>query len=290
MASLKYVKHERVWLKGHSEFTEKWLQDLIAADPSILGLGDDVVLLQRERQQEGAGRLDLLLADIDGNKRYEVELMLGATDESHIIRCIEYWDIERTRYPAYDHSTVIVAEDITSRFLNVLALFSGSIPIIAIQLNALRVEGQIVLDFVKVLDRRSLRTDDVAEAEDAGATKDTWEQRASQPVVHLAERCLEAINSSAPKPLKLSFNRQYIGLNDGTRPQNLVIFRPRKQFLQILAWPNDPEAWKKRLEDAGLPATLEGKGVRAPVYPAQFDTHKLLLNDLFAATVKDNFG
>jgi len=32
-----------------------------------------------------------------------VELMLGSVAPSHIIRCIEYWDIERRRYPGYDH-------------------------------------------------------------------------------------------------------------------------------------------------------------------------------------------
>ena len=40
----------------------------------------------------------------------------SATDESHIIRTIEYWDIERKRYRQYDHTAVIVAEDITSGF------------------------------------------------------------------------------------------------------------------------------------------------------------------------------
>jgi hypothetical protein len=63
------------------------------------------------------GRLDLLLQDVDTNRRYEVEIQLGKTDESHIIRTIEYWDIERKRYPQYDHCAVIIAEDITSRFL-----------------------------------------------------------------------------------------------------------------------------------------------------------------------------
>ena len=66
--------------------------------------------------------------DADGNHRYEVEVQLGATDESHIIRTIDYWDIERKRYPQYDHTAVIVAEDITSRFLNVISLFNGMIP------------------------------------------------------------------------------------------------------------------------------------------------------------------
>ena len=49
---------------------------------------------------------------------------MGATDEAHIIRTIEYWDLERTRFPQYEHVAVLVAEDVTSRFLNVVALFN----------------------------------------------------------------------------------------------------------------------------------------------------------------------
>ena len=95
---LKYEKPERIWLKNHPKFNEKWVQGLIAEDPSILGLGD-LVLRDKERPQPRAGRLDQLLQDPDTQRRYEVELQLGSTDESHIIRTVEYWDIERKRYP-----------------------------------------------------------------------------------------------------------------------------------------------------------------------------------------------
>ena len=53
-------------------------------------------------------------------------------DESHLIRAIEYWDIERRRFPQYDHVAVVVAEDVTSRFLNVISLMNRTIPLIAI--------------------------------------------------------------------------------------------------------------------------------------------------------------
>ena len=111
MTSLKYTKPERIWLKDHPELDERWLQDRIGEDPALLGLGD-LVLKDRERPQPRAGRLDLLLQDAETNKRYEVEVQLGKTDEAHIIRTIEYWDIERKRYPQYDHTAVIVAEEI----------------------------------------------------------------------------------------------------------------------------------------------------------------------------------
>ena len=136
---LEHFRAKPLSLKGHPDFNEAWLQDIIAEDPAILGLGD-LGLIERERRQENAGRLDLLLSNESDDTRFEVELMLGATDESHIIRCIEYWDIERRRYPGYEHIAVIVAEDITSRFLNILSLFAGNIPLVAIQLNALEVE------------------------------------------------------------------------------------------------------------------------------------------------------
>src|SRR6267378_3720209 len=94
-----FVRAERMSLKLHPELNEKWVQGLIAKEPSILGLGD-LVLRDKERMQPRAGRLDLLLEDPDpdAERRYEVEIQLGPTDEAHIIRTIEYWDIERKRY------------------------------------------------------------------------------------------------------------------------------------------------------------------------------------------------
>ncbi|PSJ23907.1 hypothetical protein B7P34_36250, partial [Streptosporangium nondiastaticum] len=125
-------------MKTHPSFTEKWLQERIIDDVTLLGLGiSDLDVKDVERRQPGAGRLDLLLFDPDTNTRYEVEIQLGPTDESHIIRTLEYWDNERRRFPQYDHVAVIVAEEITGRFLNVISLFNQSIPLIAIQMSAL---------------------------------------------------------------------------------------------------------------------------------------------------------
>ncbi len=101
---LEYLKAEPISLKSHPDFSEVWLHEPILKDTSILGLGE-LDVLKHELVQAGAGRLDMLLTDSDADSptRYEVEIMLGLTDPSHLIRTIEYWDIERRRYPAYDH-------------------------------------------------------------------------------------------------------------------------------------------------------------------------------------------
>lgn len=72
---------------------EYWLQDQIYENPSCLGLGD-LDSLSKERRQSSGGRLDLLLKNPEDDSMYEVEVMLGETDETHIIRTIEYWELD----------------------------------------------------------------------------------------------------------------------------------------------------------------------------------------------------
>jgi len=130
---------------------EYWLQDQIADDPSILNLGD-LEVVRREKQQSSGGKLDILLKDPEDDAMYEVEVMLGATDESHIIRTIEYWDLEKKRWPQRQHYAVLVAENVTRRFFNVIQLLSLSIPMIAVQANIIEADGRKILHFTKVLD------------------------------------------------------------------------------------------------------------------------------------------
>ena len=131
------------------------MQERIAEDPSLLGLGD-LILKDKERIHPQGGRLDILCQDAESNRRYEIEIQLGKSNESHIIRTIEYWDIERKRYPQYEHTAVLVAEEITSRFLNVISLFNGFIPLVAIQMQALRIGDQVSLVFTTVLNEMRL--------------------------------------------------------------------------------------------------------------------------------------
>jgi hypothetical protein len=133
---------------GHDEF---WLRDRIYDDPSILGLGDLRPVL-KERIQSKGGRLDLLLTDPSDDSMFEVELQLGDTDPSHIIRTIEYWDNEKRRWPNRSHTAVLVAERITNRFYNVVQLLSKAIPIVGIQANIVQAGEVKALHFTTMID------------------------------------------------------------------------------------------------------------------------------------------
>lgn len=190
---------------------EKWLQHQVLADPSILGLGD-VRIIQRERTQPSGGRIDFLMADSDTDTRYEVEIMLGAVDESHIIRTIEYWDVERQRYPAFDHQAVIVAEEITSRFFNVIRLLNRAVPIIAIQLNALTVDGALVLHFTKVLDILESGNLEDDEPHSEQADREMWVKQTNPASLGVADKVIALLHQPSGGYPKVTYNQGHIAV------------------------------------------------------------------------------
>lgn len=274
---MKFVKPERLSIKLHPELTERWVQDLIAADPAILGLGD-LVLRDKERSQPRAGKLDLLLQDRDTKRRYEVEIQLGSTDESHIVRTIEYWDIEKKRYPQYEHCAVLIAEDITSRFLNVISLFNGTIPFIAIQMQAFRIGDSMTLVFTKVMDELSRGV--VDEDEDAEATptdRAYWEARGSRTTVQLADELLAVAREFNPT-LELKYNKFYIGVSRDGHPYNFISFRPRKATVNLELKLAKTDELDARIDSAGFD-TLD--------YNARYGSYRLALQKADIERKKD---
>ncbi|MGY1619956.1 hypothetical protein ACI797_24710 [Geodermatophilus sp. SYSU D00691] len=257
---MEFRKAKVVSLKAHPVLNEKWLQGLLADDPSLLGLGDNLILKDAERRQPRAGRLDLLFYDPEATTRYEVEVQLGPTDEAHIIRTIEYWDLERSRYPQYEHVAVLVAEDVTSRFLNVISLFNKAIPIVAVQMRALEIgDGVVTLSATTVLDLARLGTD---EEDDAGQATDRtyWTDKGSPATVALADEMLGIVNDVTGRGLGLKYNKFYVGLAKDGIPDNFVVFRPRKRH--ILA-----EFKVKQTDEVS--ALVEGAGIEDYSYTSR---------------------
>ncbi|MFM0562262.1 hypothetical protein [Paraburkholderia sediminicola] len=217
-------------MKNSFEYNEKWLQARIEEDPTILGLGD-LDFRDTEKILVGGGRLDTILYDPEYKKRYEVEIQLGKTDESHIIRTIEYWDIERKKNPQYEHCAVIVAEDITSRFLNVISLFNGFIPLIAIQVKAVKIGETISLFFTKVLDENKF---DLLEEESAAepTDKEYWEKKATKESLKLTERIMSSLGEITSE-YGLKYNKHYIGLAKNNVANNFISFVPRKSAVLL---------------------------------------------------------
>lgn len=288
---MKYEKLTKLSIRNHPELSERWVQERIAEDPSIVGLGD-VILKDKERIQSGAGRLDLLLQEADGNGRFEVEVQLGKTDESHIIRTIEYWDLERKRYPQYEHTAVIVAEEITSRFLNVIGLFNGTIPLMAIQMGAVQLGDAVSLVFTTVLDQVRFGLVDEDEETHEVTDRTYWENRGSKATVAMADELLEVVRTLNPH-LELKYNKFYIGLARDGQPNNFVIFRPQKTAIRVEPRLQKTEATEAAVEAAGLDVMdYDNKWgrYRIRLQKADVKKHADVLRQLFEASYKESGG
>jgi hypothetical protein len=249
-------KSQSIRACGYDEF---WLQDQIADNPACLQLGE-LELLSRERQQASGGRLDILLKDPEDDSMYEVEVMLGETDETHIIRTIEYWDNEKRKWPQRQHFAVLVAETITRRFFNVIQLLSHAIPIIAIQVNIVEADGKRLLHFSKVLDTYE-------EPEDEGGTggkeynEDFWRQKSSW-TLDTAKALLDATRAALPGAA-LNFVKNYIAIE--VNGYNYLWLHKRSNGRSLLGcWFTEAHLSEaiSLLDDAGMAYTKKNQRLR----------------------------
>jgi hypothetical protein len=210
---------------------EYWLRKQIVENPACLDLGE-LEAIAEERRQSSGGRLDILLKDPEDDSMYEVELMLGETDETHIIRTIEYWDNEKRRWPQRQHSAVLIAEHINRRFFNVIHLLSQSIPIIAVQVSMLTVNDKKSLFFTTVLDTYE-EIDDGTSLDDRNYDREYWTKRAKW-TLDAADALLNVTRGVFGAPV-LNYLKGYVAITVGgsnymwlhkrTQNKSLLIFR-----------------------------------------------------------------
>ena len=285
MAENVLEKAEVISIKDHPLWNEAVVQQLIADDPSVLGLGP-LLLRDKERIQPHKGRLDILLQSEDGNAWYEVEVQLGPTDESHIVRTIEYWDVERKRYPDLQHTAVIVAEDITSRFFNVISLFNQAIPIVAMKMSAVRVGDRAALLFTKVLDyeRKGLE----AAEEYQSADRTYWDSRASEATMGAMDRILHIARESNPS-IEPKYNKGYIGILTNGAVNNFLTFGPRKKALRFGVYlPSTPEN-DKLCQDAGFDVDYDPRysKYRFILRPEDVESQTTFLRDFISRSYEE---
>ncbi len=281
---VEYQKHLKVSLRDVGK-DEKWLQDKIYSDPSILGLGD-LAPSRKERKQASGGRLDMLLSDEETETMYEVEIMLGATDPSHIIRTIEYWDVESHLRPKWKHLAVIVAEEITQRFFNVIWLLNRSLPIIAIQLEALTIDGALLLHFTKVLDYGTREAPD--EGTEEVVDRQYWEHRSSPEAMALFDRFMKLL-ADHQIHVKLNYRQDAIAL---AGKRNFARIIPGKSGHCLLGFYKgmSEDALKEgrdKLEKASVPVQEKSGGrFSVRLYEKTLDDNAEILLDLIRCGIK----
>ncbi|MBI5848849.1 MAG: hypothetical protein HZB31_13060 [Nitrospirae bacterium] len=219
----EFATGKKVFLRNIGK-DEKWLQDIIEKDPSLLPF-ENLVVVAKERKQSSGGRLDFLMKSTEEKLSYAVEIMLGDTDPSHIIRCIEYWDIEKRKAPLWQHYAVLVAESFNRRYFNVVQLLSQSIPMIAVQLDIIESENNYTLSFTKIMDIYEEEDDGIENVE---VKEEDWEKDAPW-VIGAARKILERLNKN-DTGLSLKYTQSYIAITKDGINQYYMNKRAKPRF------------------------------------------------------------
>ena len=177
-----------------------------------------------------------------------MEIQLGTTDETHIIRTIEYWDIERRRYPGIDHVAVIAAEGVSGRFFNVISLLGDHVPIVALKVTAFpQQKGKIPLHFFKVLDTRDLIASIAEDEKEEIADEAFWIAKSSEKQVNLAKEIISEITGGDPYYVKF-----YIATElQGTRTAKLKVTPRRNRVLVRIRLP-ESDGITNKISDSGI--------------------------------------
>jgi hypothetical protein len=238
------------------------LQKQIADNPGCLGLGE-LETIAKERQQSSGGRLDILLKNPEDDSMYEVEVMLGETDETHIIRTIEYWDNEKRKWPLRQHFAVLVAEHINRRFFNVIHLLSHSIPIIAVQVSMLTANGKRSVFFSKLLDTYE-EIEDGTTLEDRTYNRDDWAKKAKW-TLDAADALLNVTKTVFTDPT-LNYLKSYVAITvDGYNYMWLHRRTLNKSLLSFRMAPSLQDEAVQLLDGQNIPYVRKTKSIRITV-------------------------
>ncbi len=178
---------------------------------------------------------------------YEVEVMLGETDPSHIIRSIEYWDNEKRKYPQRQHFCVLIAESFDRRYFNVIQLMSLNIPMIAIQADLLEVNGEKILNFSKILDiyiEPEENEEDIKQVNES-----TWTMDSSWTNLN-AKEIFDSLKTKHDR-IDLRYTQSYISINIDGRNAYWLCKRIKPTSALFFSVKDDEkaEAIKKKFEE-----------------------------------------
>jgi len=248
-------------------FNEEWLQNQIWENPAAIGLGE-LESITKETAVSSGGRLDILLKNPENDAMYEVEVMLGETDPSHIIRTIEYWDLIRRKWPQRQHFGVLIAERITKRYFNVIQILSNNVPLIAIQANIIEIGSQRSLHFTTILDAYEEPEDDLISVAE-NIDESFWKEK-SFSVLNTAKKIHE-LTKDIYEGADLVFNKTSINIS--CRGYNQFVFKKRygDSVLVIFRFGSKQEEIEEVLKNHEVNFTEDNKKIKFQLYERQID-------------------
>ena len=193
-----------------------------------------------------------------------------------------YWDLEHRgdRESRFEHKAVIVAEDFSQRFFNVITLLNKVVPMIAVKLSAFRVNTQLCLNFVRVLDI----TEENSSEQNEPTTRKDWEDCSSEDSMQILDNLVSLMPSSAGK-VRVKYNQSHVAVGSA-RGTNFCWINPRRgSRLRLSVWVGEErDVFMKKLAAKGVEVRADQEeGIRIFLTLDSFEKNKNLIKEILKA-------
>jgi predicted transport protein len=178
-----------------------------------------------------------------------------------------------------------VAEEITSRFFNVISLFNQSIPIIALKLTALKLGDQYGVIFTKILnyERKGIETDE----DNQTTTREVWIKRSATPTMAIADQILTIAKELSPG-FEFRYAKNYITMKLEGKGRTFVYLIPQKKELKIWVTLKAAPELDKLCENEELDVKYNDyyNGYQFDLRPGDVETHRDFFKDFIGRLYK----
>ena len=156
--------------------------------------------------------------------------------------------------------------------MNVISLFNGAIPLIALQVSAYEDGKDVSLVFTKIMDRTDLGTDE--EEELVTTDRNYWvNEKSTKNVIKIVDSMYEDLGDLI-SDYELKYNKFYIGLAINGVAKNFMSFKPMKKFLNLRFRGSESPELSSALEDSGLKFAYQIRDKRYQVKINKFEEYQ----------------
>ena len=232
-------------MEKNTRKNEKDIQEIVAKNPSLLGLGE-LKLQERERRYKDGTILDLLFNGVN-NAQYLVEIQLGDIDADHITRIENYYEMEKEETPNKKIIPVIIAEDV-NKYLKILLKRTKDIQLVIIKMDVEKLKFNIV-DISNAIKNTNYEIVD----------RETFEKNNKKNNINIFNRLCDIFNQITTD-YKLTYGTNNKVTLKGKYTKNFISFRLHQGAVRTIVTINETNYWDSKLNLFGNVKVKSNKG------------------------------
>ena len=155
----------------------------------------------------------------------------------------------------------------------------------------MKVNDNLILNFTKIPNETSYGIVYEDEPQVVNYNREDFEKNIPKNILSLADDYFTLLNE-IDKNLQKIYTKSYMGIQNGNRPPNLVVFLPKQTFLKPEVSISNIEEWADKLSALGIEIVNKNhrnSRISFTLTKKDFDAHRETIKELFTQSYQEWF-